>query len=228
MAETAIIVGAGRGISASVARACAREGMQVVLAARDTRKLAALAGEIGATAETCDTSQPDAVAALFAAVDKRHGPPDFVLFNASYGYRGPFLERDPAEVRRALEVGAFGGFLVAQEAIRRMLPRQSGSLFFTGATASVKGFPNSAPFAMQKFALRGLAQSLAREYSPQGIHVAHFVIDGGVATGREAGGDPPDRWLDPDAIAATYMAVHRQHRSAWTWEIELRPWVERF
>jgi len=228
MAETAVIIGAGRGISASVARACAREGMHVVLAARDAAKLGQLAQEIGATVEVCDASQPAAVSALFQAVDKRHGAPDFVLFNASYGYRGPFLERDPAEVRRALEIGAFGGFLVAQEAVRRMLPRRSGSLFFTGATASVKGFPNSAPFAMQKFALRGLAQSLAREYSPQGIHVAHFVIDGGVATGRDAGGDPPDRWLDPDAIAASYMAVHRQHRSAWTWEIELRPWVEKF
>lgn len=228
MAGTAVIIGAGRGISASVARACAKEGMHVVLAARDAAKLDALAREIGATAETCDASQPADVARLFQAVDQRHGGPDFVLFNASYGYRGPFLERDPAEVRRALEIGAFGGFLVAQEAIRRMLPRRSGSLFFTGATASVKGFPNSAPFAMQKFALRGLAQSLAREYSPQGIHVAHFVIDGGVATGRDAGGDPPDRWLDPDAIAATYLATHHQHRSAWTWEIELRPWIEKF
>lgn len=228
MAETAIIIGTGPGISASVARACARAGMQVVIAARNAAKLATLAREIGAAAEECDTSQPAAVARLFQAVDQRHGAPDFVLFNASYGYRGPFLEREPAEVRRALEIGAFGGFLVAQEAIRRMQPRRSGSLFFTGATASVKGFPNSAAFAMQKFALRGLAQSLAREYSPQGIHVAHFVIDGGVATGRDGGGEPPDRWLDPDAIAATYMATHRQHRSAWTWEIELRPWVEKF
>ena len=228
MAETAVIVGTGPGISASVARACAKQGMKLVLAARNASKLEALAREIGATAESCDTSQPAAVAALFQAVDKRHGAPDLVVFNASYGYRGPFLERDPAEVRKALEIGAFGGFLVAQEAVRRMLPRKSGSLFFTGATASVKGFPNSAPFAMQKFALRGLAQSLAREYSPQGIHVAHFVIDGGVATGRDAGGDPPDRWLDPDAIAANYLATHRQHRSAWTWEIELRPWVEKF
>jgi NAD(P)-dependent dehydrogenase (short-subunit alcohol dehydrogenase family) len=232
MTKTALIVGTGSGISAAFARALQRDGYRIALAARDTGKLAALAGETGALVIAADATRPDAVAALFAEVDRALGPLDVVLYNASYRTRGPFLDLDPAEVARAIEVTAYGGFLVGQQAARRMVPRGEGAILFTGASASVKGYAQSAPFAMGKFALRGLAQSMARELQGKGIHVAHFVIDGGVRSperGRvEAAGTAPDSLLDPDAIAATYMAVLKQPRSAWSLEVELRPWVERF
>ena len=218
MAETALIVGAGRGLSASLARLFAREGMRVALAARDTGKLAALATETGAAAIECDASAPAQVDAMFAKVEA----PDLVVYNAGYRTRGPLVSLEPKEVERTLTISAYGGFLVGQAAAKRMLARGSGSIFFTGASASVKGYAESAPFAMGKFALRGLAQSMARELAPRGLHVAHFVIDGRI--GRE----PNDGMLQPDEIAKSYLAVHRQHRSAWTWEVELRPWVERF
>lgn len=132
-------------------------------------------------------------------------------------------------MRRAIEVSAFGGFLVVQQAAKRLLPRSAGAILLTGATASVKGFAQSSAFAVGKFGLRGLAQSAAREFAPKGIHVAHFVIDGGVRSAlRPDPGDRPDSTLDPDAIAQSYLAVLAQPRSAWTWEIELRPWVESF
>ena len=143
--------------------------------------------------------------------------------------RGSLVDLVPAEVQNALTVSAFGGFLVAQQAARRMLPNRHGAILFTGASASVKGYAQSAPFAMGKFALRGLAQSMARELAPQGIHVAHFVIDGAIRNpGRAEPSDKPDSMLDPDAIAESYLQVLRQPRSAWAWEIELRPWVEKF
>jgi NAD(P)-dependent dehydrogenase (short-subunit alcohol dehydrogenase family) len=145
--------------------------------------------------------------------------------------RGPIADLDPAEVARTIEVTAFGAFLVGQQAARRMLPRGAGTIMFTGASAGVKGYPQSAPFAMGKFALRGLAQSMARELHPKGIHVAHFVIDGGVRNaerGRVEDGNSPDSLLAPEAIAASYMHVLEQPRSAWSWEIEVRPWVEKF
>jgi NAD(P)-dependent dehydrogenase (short-subunit alcohol dehydrogenase family) len=227
--RTALIVGAGSGLSASLARIFAKAGMKVALAARSTAKLQPLASEIGATAFACDATKADDVLKLFRAVTEQIGEPEVVVYNASYRQRGPFVELDPAEVEKSLTVTAYGGFLVAQEAARRMLPRGRGALLFTGASASIKGYAQSAPFAMGKFALRGLAQSLAREFSPQGIHVAHFVIDGGIRSERRP--DPPDRpdsLLDPDAIAATYLHVLQQPRSAWTWEVELRPWVEKF
>jgi NAD(P)-dependent dehydrogenase (short-subunit alcohol dehydrogenase family) len=227
--RTALIVGAGSGLSASLARAFAKAGMKVALAARSTGKLQPLASEIGAMAFACDATKADDVAKLFRAVTEQIGEPEVVVYNASYRQRGPFVELDPAEVEKSLTVTAYGGFLVAQEAARRMLPRGRGALLFTGASASIKGYAQSAPFAMGKFALRGLAQSLARELGPQGIHVAHFVIDGGIRSERRP--DPPDRpdsLLDPDAIAATYLHVLQQPRSAWTWEVELRPWVEKF
>jgi NAD(P)-dependent dehydrogenase (short-subunit alcohol dehydrogenase family) len=227
--ETALIVGAGRGLSASLARLFAREGLRVALAARDTEKLAPLCTETGARAFACDAVQPDQVARLFTAVDSAVGAPDVVVYNASARARGPVAELVPAEVERAIMVSAFGGFLVAREAAARMMPKKHGAILFTGASASVKGYPLSAPFAMGKFALRGLAQSMARELAPQGIHIAHFVIDGGIRNpGRVEPPDRPDSMLDPDAIAATYLNVLRQPRSAWTWEVELRPWVERF
>jgi NAD(P)-dependent dehydrogenase (short-subunit alcohol dehydrogenase family) len=227
--ETALIVGAGRGLSASLARLFAGEGLRVALAARDAEKLAPLCAETSAKAFACDAVEPDQVARLFSAVEAAIGAPDVVVYNASARARGPVAELVPAEVERAIMVSAFGGFLVAREAARRMVPKGHGAILFTGASASVKGYPLSAPFAMGKFALRGLAQSMARELAPQGIHIAHFVIDGGIRNpGRVEPADRPDSMLDPDAIAAAYLSVLRQPRSAWTWEIELRPWVEQF
>jgi NAD(P)-dependent dehydrogenase (short-subunit alcohol dehydrogenase family) len=227
--RAALIVGAGPGISASLARRLAALGVKVALAARDTAKLAGLAKEIGAVAFAADATQAASVAALFEAAEREIGEPDIVVYNASARVQGPLAELDPDAVERALSVSAFGAFLVAQQAARRMVPRGRGAILFTGATAGVKGFANSAAFAMGKFALRGLAQSAARELGPKGIHVAHFVIDGGVrAAHRPDPADRPDSMLDPDAIAQTYLDVLRQPRSAWSMEVELRPWVERF
>jgi NAD(P)-dependent dehydrogenase (short-subunit alcohol dehydrogenase family) len=227
--ETALIVGAGTGLSASLARLLARDGLRVALAARNSEKLAPLCAETGAKAFACEATDPGQVARMFAAVEAATGTPDVVIYNASARARGPVAELVPAEVERALMVSAYGGFLVAREAVQRMLPKKHGAVLFTGASASVKGYPLSAAFAMGKFALRGLAQSMARELAPQGIHVAHFVIDGAIRNpGRVEPPDRPDSMLDPDAIAASYLHVLQQPRSAWTWEIELRPWVERF
>lgn len=226
---TALIVGAGEGLSASLARLFAREGMKVGLAARNSEKLGPLCREIGAIGFSCDASEPQDVEKLFADVEKAMGAPDVVVFNASARSRGPFVSLAAADVGRAIKVGAFGGFLVAQQAVKRMLPKGHGAILFTGASASVKGYAESAPFAMAKFALRGLAQSMARELSPKGIHVAHFVIDGAIRNpGRTEPPDRPQSMLDPDAIAASYLHVLRQPRSAWTSEVELRPWVEKF
>jgi NAD(P)-dependent dehydrogenase (short-subunit alcohol dehydrogenase family) len=227
--STALIVGAGSGLSASLARALAKDGVRVALAARTTNDLDPLIRETGALAFACDATKHAEVEKLFADIEAAFGAPQIVIYNASFRSRGPLVELDPAEVERALAVSAFGGFLVAQQAARRMLPKKHGAILFTGASASVKGYAQSAPFAMGKFALRGLAQSMARELAPQGIHVAHIVIDGGIKSARR--GEPPDApasLLDPDAIAATYLHVIRQPRSAWAWEIELRPWLEKF
>jgi len=225
--ETALIVGAGSGLSGSLARLLAKEGVHVALAARNVDKL----GGLGALKLKCDATDRGQVEAAFAALEKQSGMPDLVVYNASYRVRGPFVELDPSEVEKTLQVSALAGFYVGQAAAKRMLARGSGAIFFTGASASVKGYAGSAPFAMGKFALRGLAQSMARELQPKNIHVAHFVIDGGI---RKGGDDPraPERgadgMLDPDEIARNYLHVWRQHRSAWSWEIELRPWLERF
>ncbi|HLE67766.1 MAG TPA: SDR family NAD(P)-dependent oxidoreductase [Burkholderiales bacterium] len=229
--ETALIVGAGSGLSASLARLLAIEGAHVAVAARDTAKLAPLVKETGALAIACDATDAAQIDAMFAGVEGKLGMPDLVIYNASYRTRGPFVTLDPKEVERSIAVTAYAGFLVAQAAAKRMLRRGSGAIFFTGASASVKGYAESAPFAMGKFALRGLAQSMARELAPRGIHVAHFVIDGGIrpsTSDPRAGQRGPDGMLSPDEIAKTYLHIHRQHRSAWTWEVELRPWVERF
>ena len=227
--HTALIVGAGSGISASVARGLAAAGLRVGLGARNIDKLAPLAAETGAQTFAVDASDPAAVAQLFTAMESRVGEPDVVLYNASARAHGPIAELDPEAVRKAIEITAFGGFLTVREAARRMIPHGRGAILLTGASASIKGYPHSAAFAMGKFALRGLAQSTARELGPKGIHVAHFVIDGGVRGARHP--DPPDRpdsTLDPDAIAQTYIEILRQPRSAWSLEVELRPWVETF
>ena len=224
----ALVVGAGSGLSASLARKCSAAGMRVALAARNTAKLESLAKETGARAYACDATDQAAIKKLFQQLE---ATPELVVYNPSYRVRGPFLTLEAEEVRKTLMVTAFGGFLVAQEAVKRMLERGGGSLFFTGASASVKGYAESAPFAMGKFALRGLAQSLARELGPKGIHVAHFVIDGGIlraGSDARAASRGDDGMLLPDAIADAYLNTHRQHRSAWSHEVDLRPWVERF
>ena len=227
--KSALIVGAGSGLSASLARLFAKHGLQVALAARNPDKLAKLAEETAAATFACEAAEPEEVAALFEVVVSTAGVPDIVVYNASARARGPITDLEPDAVARAIAVSAFGGFLVAQQAARHMLPRGAGAILFTGASASVKGYVQSAAFAMGKFALRGLAQSMARELAPQGIHVAHFVIDGGIRSATRADpADKPDSFLDPDAIAESYWHVVNQPRSAWTWELELRPWVERF
>jgi NAD(P)-dependent dehydrogenase (short-subunit alcohol dehydrogenase family) len=227
--KTALIVGAGEGLSASLARLFEREKIAVALAARKIEKLGPLCGQTGARAYACDATNAEEVERLFGLVEREIGSPDLVVYNAGARTRGAFIDLVPAEVAQAYSASAFGGFLVAQQAARRMLPNKHGAILFTGASASVKGYAQSAPFAMGKFALRGLAQSLARELSPQGIHVAHFVIDGGIRSAtRSESPDRPDSMLDPDAIAASYWSVLQQPRSAWSWELELRPWLEKF
>ena len=227
--RTALIIGTGPGLSASLARRCSAEGMQVAVAARDTAKLAEVCAASGARAYACDATVRDQVEALFESVEADLGTPHFVVYNPGARAHGPITDIDPGDVERALMVGCFGGFLVGQTAAKRLVPGRDGAIFFTGATASVKGYPHSAAFAMGKFGLRGLAQSMARELAPQGIHVAHFVIDGGIRSDLRGRIDPgDDHYLDPDAIADTYWHVYRQHRSSWTWEVEVRPWVETF
>jgi len=231
MDRNAVIVGAGTGISASVARKLAGRGHTVYLAAREPLKLAALADEIGGVALACNASDPASMESLFQQIPSDQ-PLAFALYNASARQRAPFTELDPDKVRDAMLVSGYGGFLLGYHAARRMVPQGSGAIFFTGASASVKGYPQSAAFAMGKFALRGLAQSMARELHPKGVHIAHFVIDGGVRNPsrpeRVEPADRPDSMLDPDAIAETYMTVYDQNRSAWSWEMEIRPWVESF
>ncbi|MBT3765123.1 MAG: SDR family oxidoreductase, partial [Rhodospirillales bacterium] len=199
--------------------------------ARDTGKLADLAGEIDAVTVACDVGDAESIESMWAAVKAEIGVPGVVVYNPSYRVRGPFIELDQDEVKKAILITCYSGFLVAQTAAKDMVERGSGSIQFTGASASIKGYPQSASFAMGKFGLRGLAQSMARELAPQNIHIAHFVIDGGISSPRNASraeGKPADSLLEPDAIAQSYLDTHRQHRSAWTWEVELRPWVEKF
>ncbi len=227
--RTALIVGAGPGISASLARRLAGLGVKVALAARNVQKLDAVVKACGAQAFAADAAVAESVAKLFDQVTYRLGEPDIVIYNAAARAHGPLAELDPSAVQKAMAITAFGGFLVTQQAAKRMLPHGRGAILLTGATASVKGFANSAAFAMGKFALRGLAQSAARELGPRGIHVAHFIIDGGIrAAHRPDTADAPDSTLDPEAIAQSYIDVLRQPRSAWSLEVELRPWVEQF
>lgn len=230
--KVAVIVGAGSGLSAALARRFAEEGFRIALAARDTEKLAGLAAKTGARTYRCDASVAADVDRVFADVAADLGTPEVAVFNASRRARGPIQDLDPEEVKAAILTTAFGGFLVGRAAAKLMVPAGQGTIFFTGASAGVKGFPQSAAFAMGKFGLRGLAQSMARELQPQNIHVVHVVVDGGIMNanrdGRVGNERGPDGWLDPDAIADTYYHLHTQHRSAWSWEIEVRPWVEKF
>ena len=230
MSESALIVGTGLGLSASLARLCASNGMKVALAARNINKLESLASEINAETIVCDASNINSVASLFENTDNSIGIPNLVVYNPSARIKGSIADLDPEDTRNAINITCFGAFLVAQQASKRMLSRGSGSIFFTGASAGIKGFANSAVFAMGKFGLRGLAQSLARELHPKNIHVGHFVIDGGIRSKHNTDTQDKDKddMLDPDAIAETYLKFHHQNRSAWAWEIELRPWVEKF
>ncbi len=234
MARNAVIVGAGSGTSASFARILAKTGARVVLASRNVDKLDGLVNEINGLSISCDATEPAQVAELFNQTDQHFGSPDVVLYNASAYTAGPIAELDPELVLNSLMQTAYGAFLVARQAAARMLKAGSGAIFFTGATASVKGFPHFAPFAMGKFALRGLTQSLARELGPKNIHVAHFIIDGSIAspgrdlTDSQATANADDGQLEPDAIAETYLAVLNQHRSGWSQEIDIRPWKESF
>ncbi len=225
--ETCIIVGAGNGLSASLARLFRINDIDVVLAARNIKKLKGFSEQIGCDLVQCDSSDADQVKRLFAQTDEIFGSPSIVVYNPSERIRGDITSLDPQQTKLALETTCFGAFLVAQQAAIRMVSENSGSIFFTGASAGVKGFANSSVFAMGKFGLRGLAQSLARELHPKNIHVAHFVIDGGISS--EIRPDTGEQnLLNPDEIAKTYLSFHRQNRSAWAWEIELRPWVEKF
>ena len=227
MSNSVLIVGVGQGLSASLARHCAHDGMSVALAARNIDKLEDLAGETNASLHKCNAADIDDVANLFATLDGTIGTPYLVIYNPSSRARGGIADIDPSAALDAIKITCYGAFLVAQQAAKRMQKRGSGSIFFTGASAGVKAFPRSSVFAMGKFGLRALAQSLARELHPQNIHIGHFVIDGGIKSSTTMDiGD--DSWLDPDEIARTYIEFHRQHRSVWAWEIELRPWVETF
>ena len=231
MTLTALVVGAGSGISAAFTRQLSAAGYAVTLAARGVDDLAELCRETGAVAVACDATEPAQVDSLFAGIDHNHGRLDVALYNASFRTRGPLVDLDPAKVQASLMTTAYGGFLIGQQSAKRMLVQGGGTILFTGASASVKGYAQSAPFAMGKFALRGLAQSMARELGPKGIHVVHAVIDGGVrnaTTGRLEADAAPDSLLDPEAVSETYLQLIRQPRNAWTSEIELRPWVERF
>jgi short-subunit dehydrogenase len=223
--ESVLIVGAGIGLSASIARKCFQAGMKVNLAARDTKKIMDIAKETEAKVFSCDSSKIEEVAHLFEELDSNECSLDWVIYNPSARVTGPISDLDPFQTKKALEITCFGAFLVAKESTKRMLKQGHGSIFFTGASASVKGFANSSVFAMGKFGLRGLAQSLARELHPKNIHIGHFIIDGGIISSSI---NENDRMLDPGSIADTYLQFYRQHRSAWSWEVELRPWLEKF
>jgi len=230
MKRSALIVGAGAGLSSSLALQCANLGMEVALAARNIEKLDDLSAKARASLHQCDASKVEDVNRLFEDLDEKKRTPELVVYNPSARLKGAIETLDPEKTKEALEITCFGAFLVAQQAAKRMLKRGSGSIFFTGASAGVKGFANSSVFAMGKFGLRGLAQALARELHPKNIHIGHFIIDGGIKSNarldRKGNGDYD--MLDPDEIAKTYLQFHNQHKSAWAWEVELRPWVENF
>ena len=218
----ALVVGVGPGLGAALARRISHEGMAVAIAARRVDKLQDLAKETGGRAYACDATSEISVVDLFAAVERDLGLPRLVVFNASAFTRKPVVELTAAEIESAWRVSCLGGFLVGRAAARAMLPGGPGTILLTGATASLRGSANFAAFAIGKFGLRALAQSMARELGPQGIHVAHVIVDGGIGENAE------ESRLAPDAIAGSYWHLHSQPKSAWTLELDLRPWMEKF
>jgi NAD(P)-dependent dehydrogenase (short-subunit alcohol dehydrogenase family) len=231
--ETAIVVGVGPGLGAALVRAFAGEGYTVVAAARSASQLPTFEQRKGAgrvVPVDCDATLPADVERMFEAAAAL-GPPAVAVFNAGAFVRGSIVDTDPEEFERCWRVGCFAGLLVGQAAARRMLAQGRGTILFTGATASLRGGAGFVNLASPKFGLRAVAQSMARELGPKNIHVAHVIIDGQIHSERYAhlaAERGPDALLEPDAIAAQYVALHRQHRSAWTHEIDLRPWVEKF
>ncbi len=230
MSKVILIVGAGPGLGASVGRRFQAEGFKVAVASRSQAKIQAVAAAIpGAQGYAADATDEAAVQGLFKQVTAEIGAPDVVVFNASGRVRKSILEIGSAEFIQAWMAACHGGFLVGREAARLMAPKRQGTILFTGATASVKSFANSAGFAVGKFGLRALAFSMARELGPMGVHVAHVVIDGGLhSDARPDDPDVPDKWMDPDDIAESYWHLYAQRRSSWTMELDVRPWVERF
>ena len=230
-----LVAGAGEGVGRSVAKRFAREGYAVALAARDAGRLARLAKEVGGEPFPADLSSESAVIGLFDAVEARLGPLEAVAFVAATRVQGPVVELSAADFERVWRQSCLSGFLVGREAGRRMLPRKRGTVIFTGASGSTRGRANFAAFAAAKGGLRFMAQSMARELGAHGIHVATVLLDGAIDSERmrrdyrermEKLG--PDGALHPDAIAETYWQIHRQPRSAWTQELDLRPWAEPF
>ena len=229
--DVALIVGVGPGLGAALARRFAQGGLAVAVAARRVDALSELAREIGGRAYACDATEEDSVSQLFAAVERDLGRPTVVVYNAGAFSPGSVLEIDAAEFERCWRALCLGGFLVGQRAARGMVEAGRGTILLTGATASLRGGARFANLAVGKFGLRALAQSMARELGPKGVHVAHIVIDGQIRSERYAELEkqrPADGLLDPDAIAEAYWHLHMQTRSAWTLEIDLRPWVEKF
>ena len=229
------MAGAGQGLGKSVARRFAREGYAVALAARNAERLSHLACEIGASAFPADLAVETEVGKLFRDVETRLGPIEAVAFIAATRVQGPFAQLAAGDFERVWRQSCLSGFLVGREAARSMLPRKRGSIIFTGASGSTRGRAQFAAFAAAKGGLRFMAQSMARELGPQGIHVASVLIDGAIDSERmwrehrsrmeELGADGA---LHPDAIAETYWQIHAQQRSAWSHEVDLRPWKEPF
>ncbi len=234
MRETAIVFGVGPGLGRALVRRFAAENMQVAAVARDEAKLSALVASEGGhdvRPYAADVTQADDVRRVFESVERDFGTPDIVVFNAGAFQKANVLDIDPADFERCWRVGCFGGLLVGQTAARRMVERGHGTIIFTGATAALRGSAGFANLAVPKFGLRALAQSMARELGPQGVHVGFVNIDGQIASERyqhlvqERG---EDSLLEPDAVAELYLQLHRQPRSAWTHELDVRPWSEKF
>ena len=242
MAGAALIVGAGDATGGAIARAFAAEGLTACVNRRATNadKLEALAQSIrddghAARAYPGDAREEDEVVAMVDAIERDVGPLEVAVFNIGANVNFPITEMSARVYRKVWEMACFGGFLMGREAARVMLPRERGTIIFTGATASLRGGSGYAAFAGAKAALRMCAQSMARELGPKNIHVAHSIIDGPIDTDfiatrvpDIAGMRATDAVLSPDAIAAAYVMLHKQHRSAWTHEIDLRPWTESF
>jgi NAD(P)-dependent dehydrogenase (short-subunit alcohol dehydrogenase family) len=232
--QVAVIVGVGPGLGLALVRRFARAGMAVALAARSKDRLEQLLAGAPleqAKAYACDATDKTAVDRLFTEVEQDLGAPEVVVFNAGAFRPGGVLEIEPQDFEQCWRIGCLAGFLVGQAAARRMVAQGHGTILFTGATAALRGSARFANLAVPKFGLRALAQSMARELSPQGIHVGHLVIDGQILSERYAHLEAergPDSLLQPDAIAEMYYQLHAQPRSAWTLELDLRPWSEKF